>query len=246
MVYFKLPTLRVHLFGYVFSPKFVPTIVTLLLLAVLTHLGCWQLDRAAQKRLLETALSHQRSEPLTISQLPPILNSGYRYQSLQVVGHFDNAHTLFIDNKIYRHQVGYHLLTPLQLTNGSWLLVNRGFIAAADRQRLPKVTNLSDKLTVNGLIDFPQNTLVLKKEPLAEQWPLRVQALELKQLEKLLHHPLYPFILLQQGNDNTGLKRDWQLVVFPSYRHTGYAVQWFALALTLLILYIRFTISRSK
>jgi surfeit locus 1 family protein len=44
-------------------------------------------------------------------------------------------------------------------------------------------------------------------------------------------------VLLDPGEPD-GYVRDWSPPGFPPIRHIGYAVQWFALALTLFILWV--------
>lgn len=57
---------------------------------------------------------------------------------------------------------------------------------------------------------------------------------------KILSYPLKPVIILLNPEVGQGYWRDWQ----PSFggfgpeRHQGYAVQWFALSVALVILYV--------
>ena len=44
-------------------------------------------------------------------------------------------------------------------------------------------------------------------------------------------------VLLDPGEPD-GYVRNWSAPGFPPMRHIGYAVQWFALALTLLVIYV--------
>jgi surfeit locus 1 family protein len=244
-MHFKLPEIRVHLFGYLFSPGWIPTLATLLLMPLLLGLGFWQLDRAQQKRILEQQLT-QTNIPLTLEQISSYPNVTLRYRRLQVSGHFDNQHLIYLDNKTYQHHPGIHVLTPfiVQGTN-KILLVNRGFLPLLDRTHLPFVPTSTQPRNLSGIINFPSKAFLLKKERSATNWPLLIQGLDLKDLELKLQTPLYPFILMQENKDETNLVREWHQVNFPSYRHTGYAFQWFGLALTLIIIYLKLNLRRS-
>jgi surfeit locus 1 family protein len=48
----------------------------------------------------------------------------------------------------------------------------------------------------------------------------------------------YPMQLLLDANNTDGFLRDWRPTVMGPERHLGYAVQWFGLAVTLMIIYI--------
>jgi surfeit locus 1 family protein len=245
-MHFRLPKIRVHLFGYLFSPGWTATFATALLLPLLMSMGTWQLDRAAQKRAIEADFN-RRAKIMLIGDLKDFHNTALRYQALQVSGHFDNDHTIYIDNKTYQQRHGVHILTPFILANeNKVILVNRGFMTVTDRHQLPFPLKITGQRTLTGLISFPSKPFLLKKEAWNKQWPLLAQGIDLQDIEGKLKAALLPFILLQNSADESALIQDWHPVNFPSYRHTGYAVQWFALALTLLIIYLRLNLKKVK
>jgi surfeit locus 1 family protein len=236
--YCKLPPIRVHLFGCLFSPSLVSTLATLFLLPVLIGLGMWQLDRAAEKKALEKEFANKMSS-LSITAIQNVNDPHLRYRRLQVTGYFDNEHTLFIDNKTYHQKIGYHVVTPFIIPQQERvLLLNRGFIEIKNR-KMPLLKNVLGLHTLSGLIYFPSKSFMLKKEAdnKVVHWPMVLQTIDLKHMEGLLDKHTYPFYLLLEKGDEQELVRDWHPVNFPSYRHTGYAVQWFLLAFTLIVIY---------
>ena len=70
-------------------------------------------------------------------------------------------------------------------------------------------------------------------------WPKVVQEFQLESLEQLLGVKLQPLLLLLEKDDEFGFIRDWKPVygVTPD-KHRAYAVQWFTLAVVLLLIYI--------
>ena len=70
-------------------------------------------------------------------------------------------------------------------------------------------------------------------------WPRVVQQIELEQFESLLGHELLPVLLQLDPEDPHGFVRDWRPVygVTPD-KHRAYALQWYTLALVLVIIYI--------
>jgi surfeit locus 1 family protein len=112
-----------------FRPGLWPSLVTLLLLAVLMSLGFWQLDRAEQKRALLAGYSTDRDS--TVIQLEPGLGSyrDFNYKLASAAGRYDAPRQFLLDNRTHNGRVGYHVLTPFMLRDsGAAVLVNRGWI----------------------------------------------------------------------------------------------------------------------
>ncbi|MBE2293473.1 MAG: hypothetical protein IAF00_00925, partial [Phycisphaerales bacterium] len=71
------------------------------------------------------------------------------------------------------------------------------------------------------------------------RWPRVIPYVDYPQLSTILGYPLQPAVILLAPEAPDGYWRDWR----PRFgglgpeRHRGYAVQWFALAVTLIILY---------
>ena len=100
--------------------------------AMLTaRLGLWQLDRAAQKTALQQTLQQQRALPHLLqaqlareaADVPAQLHRIVRLQ-----GRWLAAHTVFLENRQMNGQPGFYAVTPLQLNDGSAVLVQRGWV----------------------------------------------------------------------------------------------------------------------
>src|SRR5699024_3937029 len=78
----------------------------LLIMIVLTSLGVWQLRRAGEKQAIEMALKERgnRKPPQIGNTQLQAVDGEYRKGIAQ--GRFDNKHTLFLDNQVYRGQAG--------------------------------------------------------------------------------------------------------------------------------------------
>lgn len=233
--------------NYYFAPKWYFIVGTICLCALFIRLGYWQLQRAAEKEHLQaTFTTRLQMAPLSLTQL--LQKQDKLYYPLTVTGHYDNTHTILLDNKIHAHQVGYEVLTPLLLNNGYILLVNRGWIpTTAHRNVLPVISDILDEQTVVGSIYItPGKSFILGHT--AEDkttWPLRIEALDIPLLANKLHHPVYPFVLLLLPNKmDLPFVRDWQPVAMPAQKHIGYAVQWFTFAIILMIIFIGLNIRK--
>lgn len=232
--------------------KIIPTLVYLCLLPVLLALGMWQLDRAEQKQtLLDSQALAAGAETLHLSAA--IENSAEitRYRKVEVTGHYDVAHQFLIDNQISDGKVGYFVLTPLLLTGTTKaVLVNRGWIPLnRDRSVLPDLQIGNANVTITGRInDFPSVGIKLAGAEIpTEGWPSVVQVVDSQVLAKKLAYSLFQFQLELDKNQPDGYKREWRIsTIMPPEQHRAYAIQWFALALTLTILFIWYSFRRAS
>ena len=228
-----------------FSAGWIPSITTFLLLYLLLSLAHWQLQRADQKRQLIQMYSSQKSRsPLTLSQIITRINGGedISFYPLSLRGHYDSKHQFLLDNRIYNHQAGYHVLTPLVLSDGTRVLVNRGWVPLqGSRTTVPNIPVSEDERPVSGAITLsPSNIFTLAEETVSlSTWPQVIQSVDFSREAVKLKRKLAPFVLLLATEAPDGYVREWSPVInTPPIKHIGYAVQWFALALTLAIIYL--------
>ena len=234
----------------VFRPSPVPSLLAALGIAVLVLLGIWQLRRADEKVLIQSAFSAREA-------LPPLLFPGphaqrlaitpaapeLRYRRLQVSGIYHRHRQFLLDNRTHGGVPGFHVLTPLRIAGSGWgLMVDRGWLAlGASRADLPSPPTPEGPITIQGMLEIPRpDALVLGDTGYQSGgWPKVVQRIELDQMSALLGYRLLPFVLWLDPKAADGLVREWR----PYYgldpaRHRAYAFQWFALALTLFVLYV--------
>jgi surfeit locus 1 family protein len=229
--------------NFEFSPGLWPTLATLVLLPLLVGLGQWQLERAGWKQGLVDA--HEDGIHMRPVELEGLLEAGKpaAYRPVRVRGHYDLAHQLLLDNRTYRGHAGYHVLTPLWLPDGEKVvLVNRGWVPTGlDRAVLPELPGPADPVILEAVTSLPPEKLFRlgDAEESHEGWPKVVQQLDLAQLENVLETRLLPVVLLLDESDGHGFVREWQPVygVTPD-KHRAYAMQWFTLAVVLLLIYI--------
>jgi surfeit locus 1 family protein len=236
-----------------FNPGLLPTLAVLLLLPALIALGIWQCHRAsAKQQLLDQFSTRSQQTPQALANYEPV------FTPVQVSGTYDYQHIILLDNRIVNHQPGYDVLVPFiprmaaaEHLSGSGslppaVLVNLGWIAKMGFSQTV-LTALEQappsQQTIIGLAQIPEHNLVLAHPQVKLSWPYLSEDLRLEELSRLLNRPLYPFILLLTGNE--GFTHHWQVTagITPA-RHIGYAVQWFGLALTLLVIYFSLNIHR--
>ncbi|MFP3997184.1 SURF1 family protein [Pseudomonas capeferrum] len=223
-----------------FRPGWVPTLVVLALLPGLIALGCWQLGRAEQKRaLLATYAERSIDAPLSTAQLQQRDDSAFR--RVHLYGRFDAEHSLLLDNRMRDGQAGVELLQPFHdQPSGLWLLVNRGWLAWPDRRVPVHFETPAQALALEASVYVaPGSTFQLHPDPAGGQWPHLLTAIDAAQLWQQLSREGFAHELrLQPGP--AAYRLDWPVVAMGPEKHLGYAVQWFALAAALVLLYLYF------
>jgi surfeit locus 1 family protein len=216
-------------------------VLALIGICLLCGLGCWQLARAKQKSLLlQTFAARTAHSPLSEQD---IAKSGdLRFYRARLTGRFDNAHSILLDNKVFHGKVGYEVYTPFLVTGTRQvILVDRGFLPlGASRSQLPVIPNIFGTVSILGVLNLPSAYISLGKmtDNVQVSWPLRVEYIDLAQLSKLMSNALFTHALILDPKDKSALPLEWQIVTMSPEKHVGYAIQWFALALTLLIIFL--------
>ncbi|GAC1331695.1 MAG: SURF1 family protein [Steroidobacteraceae bacterium] len=233
--------MSIKLGSRIFAPRPFTTLLTVALIALLISLGRWQLHRADEKRLLFDSFAAGGEATRTIDLTTPPLR---RYQHLEASGHYDPARQILIDNMVHAERAGYFVITPFELSGGGWMLVNRGWVPlGASRADRPAIPVGGGARTVRGRADhMPSPGISMgTKAVLAPPYPVVANFPSRNELAKLLHESSWTaaadLVLLDPGEPD-GYVREWSAPGFAPMRHLGYAVQWFALALTLLVIYV--------
>ncbi len=240
--------------GRVFRPGLIPTLVMLPLLALLLWLGHWQWNRATEK---QTLLDHWASQallvPVALPMAPTATTSGNagatanaspQFLRVFAKGAYLPDSQVLLDNQTHGGKAGYRVLTPLLLADGSALMVDRGWVSLPGnaRDRLPNVAVSGTGRQVQGRLDhFRQAALREATGPLSpvrDNQPRVMNYPDAPAVSAAIGRPVYPLVLLLDGNEPDGLVRqDAPTLSFGPERHLGYAIQWWALAVTLVLLW---------
>jgi surfeit locus 1 family protein len=231
-----------------FAPRLFTTLLTIALMAMLVSLGRWQLHRAAEKRVLFDAFAAgsdaTRSIDLHTLKVP-------RYSRVEAEGHYDGTRQVLIDNMVNAERAGYFVITPFELQGGGWVLVNRGWVPlGSSRAERPAIPVAADARRLHGRADnLPSPGIQMGTPaalappfPVVANFPTHAQVAQL--LEESSWTPAAELVLLDPKEPD-GYVRNWAAPGFPPMRHVGYAVQWFGLALALLVIYIVTNFRRS-
>ena len=228
----------------------VVALATAIGMAITAALGNWQLDRAAQKEALQSALDERSGLPtLELAQVAQTQEQALSqyYRSARLAGTWLTQHTVYLDNRQMNGRPGFFVVTPLLLGPGDAVLVQRGWLPRdmRDRTLLPPVPTTPGAVVVEGRIAPPPAKLYAFAGE--ERGPIR-QNLDPEVFAREIGVPLRPVSLMQvvPPSPDDGLLRQWSRPAVDVHKHYGYAFQWFALCALMAGLYVWFRILRPR
>lgn len=209
--------------------------------AVLLALGTWQVQRLAWKEgLLASIEQRSHAEPVRIAAIETAHESGepIEYRTAYATGRYlnDSERHFFAT---FNGQTGYYVYTPMQLADGRYLFVNRGFV--------PYDLKSADTRP-ESLLEGEQRVSGLARERLSERPSVMVpdndEAANIfywKDLDRMATsaglplEQVLPFFLDADATPVAGgLPRGGVTVINLPNSHLQYAVTWYGLALALL------------
>lgn len=213
------------------------------------RLGVWQLDRAEQKLALQRTQAERAAMPVLTADALPRRTDGVEplvQRRARLQGRWLADATVALDNRPMAGRTGFYVVTPLQLADGTAVLVQRGWIPRdlQERTRLAPFATPEGEQTVEGRI-APR---VPRLYELGEAGTGTVrQNLDLDAFALERRLTLRPWVLIQDspaGSGPDGLQRDWPAVASGVDKHHGYAFQWFALSALTIGLFVWFQFLR--
>lgn len=216
---------------------------------VTARLGVWQLDRAAEKTSLARVQAERAAlPPLAADALPLEAAAVPALVQRQAVlqGRWLADATVALENRPMAGRVGFYIVTPLVLADGSAVLVQRGWLPrdAQDRTRLAPFATPLEPVSVAGRI-APRVPRLYELGSTSEG-TLR-QNLDIDAFARERRLRLRPWVLIQDataGAPPDGLQRDWPAAGSGVDKHHGYAFQWFALSALIIGLVVWFQFFR--
>jgi len=227
-------------------------VLALAVAAVFTTFGIWQLGRMQEKQaMLDTAaqaLDRNRAQPLLLASDPA---RGRNYDWAVGTGSMGGA-TIWLDNQLRGGQAGLRMYCVLLPDDGvQGVLVDAGWWPLDGKRTLPTFgCPTQTAQAVRGLLAPPPSSGLAHGDALASAGPQRWLATRLDRAliarELKLSAGLAPRVLRldpvrARGDAGAMLvpgERDLDILpnTITPQRHLGYAVQWFALALAVLVI----------
>jgi surfeit locus 1 family protein len=220
------------------------TALVLVLAAGFIRLGFWQIDRHQQRvESNETALTRLGQPALT-----DLGSAGEesRYRMARITGTFDADQELLIRSQVYRGSAGFHVITPLVLSDGSAVLVNRGWVPLVlDTVPVAEAPPPVGETLVEGWVELSR-----QRPPLGPTDPLEgrlevMSRVDVPRIQQQMGVPVAPVYLVMVGPGGA-LPEPLGVPSFDEGPHLGYAIQWFGFAGIVLIGYFFLVRKRQK
>ena len=193
-------------------------ILALAVAAVFARLGVWQLNRLADRKTRN--LEIQAAHALAPAELPlhRVEPEALRDRRARARGVYDYTHERVWRGRTYDGAPGVALLTPLRLSDGSAVFVDRGWVPSPDGMHVDATRyREGDSADVTGLaLPAPRDRGDVDPQALQDSLPYTVLSIVIQLNDSTAPHP-------------TGLKR-WRPPALDNGPHLAYAIQWFCFA----------------
>lgn len=237
---------------WTFRPGLASSLAALLVVPVLIALGFWQLDRADQKQVLADQY-HARDgrEAVDLKELMAGEAGDINWYRVRLEGTYLDNRVVLLDNQVSGGQAGYYVYSPFEIPGlRPRVLVNRGWVPAGEyRSNIPAIENPSGKVVLQGKVKLPPGTGILLSADIMEEVSagvIRTQTIDLEKIGEMMGINFAPFIVRLEPGSATGFHRDWPEPGFGRERHLGYAYQWFAMAATVVIIFVVLNTGRTE
>lgn len=233
-----------QIFNYQFKPKLIPSLAVLLLLPLFINLGLWQSGKADIKQAKQQLFEERNARDIIQLGDAQIDMESMRYSRVLVRGIYEPQFQILLDNQISKGRAGYQVLTPIHINGSSKrILINRGWVPVGDdRSVLPEIITPTGEVEVMGQVSEPVkrylelgSTVDQNQGGLQQVW----QNLDMQRYAALTQFNLQSAVVLMDPESPAGgYVREWPKPDFKIEMNRGYAVQWYFLAITLVVIYL--------
>ncbi|HEX5595752.1 MAG TPA: SURF1 family protein [Micromonosporaceae bacterium] len=240
------------MYRFLFTPRWLGLLaLTLAAAVVMVMLGNWQLSRYQQRSAINDRIdAAEQAPPIPLTRVLPAAGDSpgsagpppateTEWTRVTATGRYDDGNVVLVRGRTPHGRVGFEVLTPLVLADGSAVLVDRGWVQAAPggaaaHPEIPAAP--AGEVTVVGRLRLPesQNTQVTRRDGRIETRRIGVPL-----LARELPYPVYGgYLLLNEQTPAAdpafsaipiGYENNWQ--------NAAYVVQWWLFALMLPILF---------
>ncbi len=217
-------------------------VLVLGMVVVTTLLGQWQLRRLGEARdRIATQETNLAREPVTLDAIPADPDD-LEYRRIRVVGTYDPDREVLLRNRAHEGQLGWHVLTPLVLADGSAMLTNRGWVPFEESDPpIDAAPPPEGEVEVTGFVRATQpQPRFGAKDP--EQGDLeQVFRVDLERLAAQFPYELQPAWLTVEASNPAGSSPLPVRAGAPELDegpHLYYAIQWFSIGAVGVVTYV--------
>ncbi len=224
--------------------QLLPLSLTILAFVILLSLGFWQIARLQEKELFLSSMKNNlNNPPIDIKTL----SADKLYAKVKMKGHFlvgKNLH-LYGRKSMSTEKDGYYLVSPFQTDDNKIVLVALGWFAARYKKNIDDIVDDSTEITGVILPGEKTKLFVLDNDVKNNVW----FTLDLTQASNIHGLTLEDFYLIMEGNNNqSDILKSLSIKNLLNVRndHLEYAITWFALAISLAVIFVIYYLPKRK
>ena len=209
--------------------KFLFSIFVFFFISIFIALGSWQLVRLNWKLdLIEQIQSSLKDEPININNT--VLKN---YLRIKATGTIDFENQIYLYNLNEKGEPGFEVINPIKINNENYLL-NRGWIPFNKKNE--KEINIIDENNIVGILrkQIKANMFKPKNDISNNYW----FTLNRQDLYKFTGEKFSPYIIYLSSKSE--LPKAKMITANISNNHKKYAITWFSLAISILLIYLYF------
>jgi surfeit locus 1 family protein len=232
-----MPRVILRLAHGTFTLRLWPTLIAFFMLATLLGLGTWQVERLHWKQnLIATIKTRINTAPVDVASTALNVDDA-DYHHASAFGLFQHDKEMYLASISLKGEGGYHVLTPLRLENGRFLLVDRGWVPYDKKSPFARREGqVFGPVMVKGILRKPRHHWMQPdNHPAQNEW----YAVDLAAMVKAVNVPEFlPLVLEADATPNPGgLPIGGQTRIDLPNNHFVYALTWYGLALVLIVIY---------
>ena len=209
--------------------KFLFSIFVFFFISIFVALGSWQLVRLNWKLdLIEQIQSSLKDEPININ------NTALKnYLRIKAVGTIDFENQIYLYNLNEKGAPGFEVINPIKINKENYLL-NRGWIPFNKKNE--NEINVIDENNIVGILrkQIKANMFKPKNDISDNYW----FTLNREDLYKFTGEKFSPYIIYLSSKSE--LPKAKMITANISNNHKKYAITWFSLAISILLIYLYF------
>ena len=209
--------------------KFLFSVFVYFIILVLLSLGFWQLYRLNWKlNLIQEIENSLKNDPIELSKA-----NEKNFLRIQTSGEIDFEKQIYLYNLNDNGKPGFEVVNPI-LINDKNYLINRGWIPFNQKDQ-PEI-NLVDEIKIIGTLKLQSKASTFKPENDIEKnyW----FTLDRDDIFKYTGKNFSNFIIYLNGDYN--IPKPKVITANISNNHKKYAITWFSMAISILLLYLYF------
>ena len=209
--------------------KFLFSIFVFFFISVFIALGSWQIIRLNWKLELINQIE------TSLKDYPVNLTSGVEknYLKIKTNGLIDFEKQIYLYNLNEKGEPGFEVVNPLKIGDKNYLL-NRGWVPFDKKGN--EIINIVDEKKIIGVLkkQIKPNRFKPKNDLSSNYW----FTLNRDDIFKFTNKEFSPYIIYLSGNSE--LPKPKSITANISNNHKKYAMTWFSLAISILLLYLYF------